>query len=173
MPSPTACRARARSGVRAQSARKGAGVDRSLDLPPGTAACVKARARSRPRAARWISIPTRSSAATVKSRVPIRRSCLGRLMPPVSPCRSSDCLAWRASCRSRSTANRKSSSTRTAVAFPSPRSISPSPPEYQALTRTRFSRSQQGRLPCFQVDQGGDRLRGHAQSVTGDSPSLA
>jgi len=22
-----------------------------------------------------------------------------------------------------------------------------------------------GRLPCFQVDQGGDRLRGHAQSV--------
>jgi lipoyl-dependent peroxiredoxin len=30
-----------------------------------------------------------------------------------------------------------------------------------------------GWLPCFQVDQGGDRLRSHAQSVTGDSPSLA
>jgi hypothetical protein len=38
--------------------------------------------------------PSRSSAATVKSRAPIRRNCLGRLTPPASPCRSSDCLAW-------------------------------------------------------------------------------
>ena len=48
---------------------------------------------------------------------------LGRLTPLASPCRSSDYSAWRTSCRSRSTANRKSSSTRTAMAFPSPRSI--------------------------------------------------
>ena len=27
--------------------------------------------------------------------------CLGRLTPPVSPCRSSDCSTWRTSCRSR------------------------------------------------------------------------
>ncbi len=42
----------------------------------------------------------------------------------------------------------ESSSTRTVMAFPSPRSISPSPPEYQALTRTRFSRSQQRQRPA-------------------------
>ena len=58
-----------------------------FDLPPGTAACAKARARSRPGAERWKPMPTRSSAATVKSRGPIRRSCLGRLTPPVSRCR--------------------------------------------------------------------------------------
>jgi hypothetical protein len=49
------------------------------------------------------SVPTESraletypytSAATVKCPAPIRRSCLGRLTLPVSPCRSSDCLAW-------------------------------------------------------------------------------
>ena len=33
-PSPTACRAHARSGVRARSARKGAGVDRSRPCSP-------------------------------------------------------------------------------------------------------------------------------------------
>ena len=41
-----------------------------------------------------------------------------------------------------------SSSKRMRTAFPSPRSISPSPPEYQALTRTRFSRSQQRQRPA-------------------------
>ena len=40
-------------------------------------------------------------------------------------------------------ANRKSSSTRTAMAFPSPRSISPSPRRYRASTRLRSSQSQQ------------------------------
>jgi hypothetical protein len=140
------------------------------DLPPGTAACVKARARSRPRAARWKPIPTRSSAATVKSRAPIPRNCLGRLTPPVSVCRSSDYSAWRPSCRSRSIANRKSSSTRTAMAFRSPRSISPSPRRYRASTScVPVNRSKgKDRLPCFQVDQGRDRLRGHARSVTSE-----
>jgi len=38
-----------------------------------------------------------------------RRSCLGRLMPPVLPCRSSDYSAWRTSCRSGWIANRTSS----------------------------------------------------------------
>jgi OsmC subfamily peroxiredoxin len=42
----------------------------------------------------------------------------------------------------------KSSSTRTAMAFPSPRSISPSPRRYRALTMTRFSRSQQRQRPA-------------------------
>jgi hypothetical protein len=42
-------------------------------------------ARSRPKATRWKPIPTLSSAATMKSPVPIRRNCLGRLTPPVSP----------------------------------------------------------------------------------------
>ena len=42
-----------------------------------------------------------------------------------------------------STANRKSSSTRTAMAFPSPRSISPSPRRYGASTRPRSSQSPQ------------------------------
>jgi hypothetical protein len=46
--------------------------------------------------------PYTFSAATVKSRAPIRRSCLGRLTPPVSPCRSSGYSAWRTSCWSMS-----------------------------------------------------------------------
>ena len=44
-------------------------------------------------------------------------------------------------------ANRKSSSKRTAMAFPSPRSISPSPQRYAASTRPRSSQSRQKQRP--------------------------
>ena len=92
---------------------------------------------------------------------------LGAAHAAVSPCRSSDYSAWRTSCRSKSTANRKSSSTRTALAFPSPRSILPSPRRYLTSTRPRSSQSpqKQGRLPCLQTDEGRNWLRGHSPLV--------
>jgi organic hydroperoxide reductase OsmC/OhrA len=42
-------------------------------------------------------------------------------------------------------------------------------PEHVSVDRSKGK----GRLPCFQVDQGGDRLRGHAQSVTGEIHHLS
>jgi organic hydroperoxide reductase OsmC/OhrA len=50
---------------------------------------------------------------------------------------SSGSSARRTSCQSKSTANRRSSSKRTAMAFPSPQSISPSLPRYRASARPR------------------------------------
>jgi hypothetical protein len=48
------------------------------------------------------------------------------------------------------------SGSRPATAFPSPRSISPSPRRYRASTRPR------SRLPALQVNERRDRIRGHS-----------
>jgi hypothetical protein len=51
------------------------------------------------------------------------------------------------------------------MAFPSPRSISPSPRKNRASTRPRSSQSPH-RLPCLQTDEGRDWLRTHCPLVS-------
>jgi OsmC-like protein len=62
-------------------------------------------------------IPTASSLVTVTSQVPTPKKYSTLRTPRASPCHLPECLKWRASCLSRWTANRTSSSKRMGTAF--------------------------------------------------------